>query len=167
MSTSHLTLTAKRIAIFWTNVERRGPNECWPYTGFTDRDGYGRCSVDRAGCQAHRVALAASGVMVLTAQLVLHSCDNRKCCNPAHLSLGTHQENMKERNQRNRQAKGERNGRAKLDSLKVLEIRADYAAGTPLKEIISRHNLNPFYARDIIKGKTWKHLLPKTQSLAA
>ena len=53
--------------------------------------------------------------------VIRHTCDVRNCINPKHLILGTQSENMKDRNERNRQAKGEIN-RHKLTKMQVLEI---------------------------------------------
>lgn len=95
-------------AVFWTWVEVGTDDECWPYTGHRDRDGYGRFR--RQG--AHRVAFRiANGYEA--EESVLHNCDNRACCNPRHLYEGTQQENIRDRVTRGRSATGARNGRFK------------------------------------------------------
>ena len=41
----------------------------------------------------------------------MHSCDNPICCNPKHLSKGTHKDNSDDKVRKNRHAFGEKNGR--------------------------------------------------------
>jgi len=78
---------------FWSKVERRGPDECWPFTGATDERGYGAFRLGSRALKAHRVAYQLErgdpGDL-----FVCHHCDNPPCCNPAHLFLGTHADNM-------------------------------------------------------------------------
>ena len=51
----------------------------------------------------------------------LHSCDNPKCCNPSHLSLGTHTDNMIDKSKKKRVANG--SGTQKLSEEDVRNIR--------------------------------------------
>jgi len=57
--------------------------------------------------------------------LIRHKCDNPLCINPEHLETGTHEDNMRDKVERNRCAslKGSDNPSAKLTEDKVLEIR--------------------------------------------
>jgi len=55
---------------------------------------------------------------------VLHKCDNTRCISPLHFFLGTQTENIKDRDKKNRQAKGENCGSSKLTKRKVLYIRS-------------------------------------------
>lgn len=72
---------------FWAKVERRGPDECWPWLAGTDR-GWGVFGRKRDGRwvkdYAHRIAyeLAHGRPPVDT---IDHLCRNRACVNPAHL----------------------------------------------------------------------------------
>lgn len=68
----------------WRNVDRRGPNECWPWLGALD-DGYGRVRVDGIRKPAHRYAWELANRAVPDGQVMDHLCRNRACCNPAHL----------------------------------------------------------------------------------
>ena len=66
---------------------------CWEYQGFLTEKGYGRLVFEKQRYYAHRLSyILSKGPM--GDLLVLHNCDNPRCCNPDHLRLGTHQDNM-------------------------------------------------------------------------
>jgi hypothetical protein len=91
---------------------------------------------------------------------VLHICDNRKCCNPKHLYLGTHQDNIKDMVDRGRSLSGENNNQSKLTEESVLKIRELYSTGNytykELGQIFGGRGIGTIF--DVIKRKTWKYL---------
>lgn len=83
-----------------------GLNCCWPFLGFITQQGYGHIRKgNRKTVKAHRWAYEYFYNTILNNQIVMHTCDNRKCCNPIHLKAGTHQENMKDMQQKGRTKK--------------------------------------------------------------
>lgn len=146
---------AAETAWFWARVERHGAEACWPWVGGTHRSGYGQFKAGGQTFKAHRVALALTtgGVEWRSAergargQIVLHACDNRRCCNPAHLRVGTQRDNMRECSQRGRIGRGATHGRVKLTAAQVAEIKqlqADGVIGNPGRG----------WSRDVREGRT-------------
>ena len=95
---------------------------------------------------------------------VLHKCDNPACINPDHLELGSHQDNMRQRDERGRhippRTRGERHGFAKLTESDVLKIRGSHSHLSNLQ--LSK--LFPISAPAISRVRnsfTWKHLPPR------
>ena len=83
---------------FWDKVDIKGPDDCWLWKEGTWHNGYGRFKWNYQSWRAHRFALVIVGSLPADSQdRVRHLCNNRKCCNPAHLAWGTHADNMKDR----------------------------------------------------------------------
>jgi hypothetical protein len=94
---AHLTDANK--TLFWSKVEIKGEDECWPWRKGCTTGGYGQFHVNRKAFLAHRVAMALQIGHVEGDVQVLHSCErSRRCCNPKHLRIGTHDDNMDDRN---------------------------------------------------------------------
>lgn len=85
---------------FWSKVDRRGPDECWPWTAGQNGYGYGYFNVDvtRAGhrcAAAHRVAYELLIGPIPDGLTLDHLCLNKLCVNPAHLEPVTLAENIR------------------------------------------------------------------------
>ena len=79
---------------------------CWNWTAYRDRQGYGRFSLEGQIVRSHRVSWILHYGPVPDGMHVLHRCDNTSCCNWGHLFLGTHSDNMKDKEQKGRGLKG-------------------------------------------------------------
>lgn len=96
-----MQLTNKQINNFWNKVEKT--DTCWNWNADTI-SGYGRLNLNGITYLAHRVSLFISGKKIdlrkkekgAKGVIVMHTCDNRKCVNPSHLSISTQLENIRD-----------------------------------------------------------------------
>jgi len=91
------SLDESDIERFWAGVDRSsGKHACHPWIKSKDKSGYGRFTVGKKECKAHRIAwYIAKGEPLPAWRELHHRCKNRLCCNVVHLEPLTHQENMK------------------------------------------------------------------------
>lgn len=129
--------------------------DCIPWKGACTGNGYGASRLNGKQRGAHVVAAIAAGMRVEPGQVVMHSCDNPLCVNPAHLRVGTTAENMADKVAKGRQAKGARNGRAKLSAEQVAAIRASKAPGVTNRELGRRFGVTAEMIGYILRGKNW------------
>lgn len=145
-------------AAFWSKLDKTAPNGCWEWTRAVKSNGYGVVWMGGRCHHTHRVAYALA-VGPLTEGLdVRHACDNRKCCNPAHLSLGTRKQNMRDAVDRGRSARGERAGMAKLSERDVKTILAAIARGHVQREIARDFGVSEACVSSIKTGGSWTHI---------
>lgn len=85
------------VSRFWSKIEMRGSVPCWAWTAGTFRSGYGAYKWEGKIRRAHRVAWELCYGPIPDGLHVLHRCNNRACCNPVHLYLGDHFDNMRDR----------------------------------------------------------------------
>lgn len=79
---------------FWAKVDKSGG--CWLWTAALNNRGYGQITINNRRVYAHRLSYEMANGPIPKRLEVLHECDTPNCVNPAHLSLGTHLDNMKD-----------------------------------------------------------------------
>lgn len=94
----------------------------------------------------------------LTDECALHHCDQRFCINPDHLFLGTRTDNAKDRDRKDRQARGETQGSSKLTEKDVLEIRKLRSLGVTQTELGIRFGTSQGNIWHIVHHSSWKHI---------
>jgi hypothetical protein len=150
----------KRIARFWSRVDRSTPDGCWEWQGARGESGHG------VGWDGKRTRLAHRIAWFLTHgkwpdECVCHRCDNPPCCNPAHLFEGDRAANLADMRSKGRaapmptQPRGSQHSHAKLAESDIPLIRARLAAGEKAAAIAADYGVTSSNIRAIHRGKTW------------
>jgi hypothetical protein len=151
---------------FWSRVHIGAPTECWEWQGAQTSAEYGCLVYQGLSVVAHRLAysLVKGGISLrapadkTSNEFVLHGCDNRRCCNPAHLHLGTFSDNQKEAYLRKRRAqpKGAAHVNAKLTSQGASSARVRYALGETQQAIADDLGVSQRVISLIIRRESYK-----------
>ena len=142
---------------FQTKFKISKTTGCWNWTASTGKAGYGYFYFPPQNMVRSHVAAWRLYRGPTNGLHVLHKCDNPKCVNPKHLKLGTHQDNMRDRDTKGRGANhvGSKNGRATFSDNQVRAIRRDKR--TP--RLIAADLGLPMSTIAKIKYRaTWRHL---------
>lgn len=139
-------------------------NGCWIWTFAKSGKGYGFISETKEKQVktklAHRVSYQYHYGDLTDADLVLHSCDNPSCINPAHLRKGTGSENIQEAFDKKRKEQpvlyGEDNPKSKLTLEQVKFIKAN--PQMMHTELATLFGVKPNTIRGVRIGRTWKDI---------
>lgn len=149
---------------FWKRVKKER-NGCWNWVGATNTSGYGNVMYQGRAASAHRLAAFLSGLTTSIAApenrknsgFILHSCDNRRCCNPAHMRVGTYAENQLEAYARRRRVayKGHTHTNAKQTKESIALIKDMYAHGVSQEAIARLLEVSQTSISKIVLGVTY------------
>ena len=155
-------LTPSLVARFWLGVTKGEPTECWPWQRAL-RNGYGAIKHNCQVLSAHVVAWVIANGQIPEGSIITHDCDNKTCCNPAHLKAGSFESNVQEMHERRvvRAPRGAEIPWSKLTEDDVVRIWAERReTGHGARRIALALNLTEGLVDAVIDGKTWRHLMP-------
>lgn len=160
----HFESTVER---FWSKVDRKGPDDCWLWTGAKQAPNgcglvYGNFGItveigSTCSYRAHRFAWFLTNGEIPEGAMIRHSCDTPLCCNPAHLEPGTARDNIMDAIERGRASLGELNPNSKLTADQVIEIRK---APKSIKSVTlaKQYGVHPTHIGRLRKGEKWQVL---------
>ncbi len=106
---------------YWQDRTEVDEHGCWNWQLSIGNSGYGMCK----GTTAHKRSYIEHVGPVPKGQVVRHTCENKKCCNPAHLILGTQRDNYFDMSEEKRAALHAKSGQTYSDRVKSGEIVID------------------------------------------
>ena len=161
-----MSISAEDVARrFWPKVDKRGPDDCWNWTGAKWNFGHGAFSLvttrnSEKQTGAHRVSYQLAFGPIPEGMLVCHSCDNPSCVNPRHLFVGSNLDNMRDMVAKGRGARGEELPQTKLcaeDIRRILDIfRVGPNPGN--SKLAAYFGVTQATISRIKLGKSWAHL---------
>lgn len=136
-------------------------NDCWEWQGNRMWLGYGDFVFKGKHVRAHRAFYGYYVGPIPDGMMVCHKCDNRPCCNPDHLYLGTHKDNMRDMIEKGRgnMLPGERNQNAKLKNAYIPEIRKLYGEGWSQREITEKYSVAQTTIGRALRGVSYSKIL--------
>ena len=143
---------------FWKYVNKNTENGCWQWIGAINTNGYCQFGINGKLILAHRYSYELNKGPIPEGMCILHSCDNRRCCNPNHLSIGTQAENIKDKVNKNRQAIGSMNGTSKLTEDQVLLIKNKLILGYKHVDLAKEFCVSDSAISKIKAGIIWTHV---------
>jgi hypothetical protein len=155
-----LNLTANLLNRFIEGVAKGEMDDCWNWTR-SFRNGYGAIKHEGRVHSAHRVAYHIANGDPGDA-IITHTCDNRACCNPAHLIAGTPTSNVREMHARGVAGivRGEMKPNAILNEQAVANIWTQRRTGLSASKIAEATGVKENQVKSVLKGRNWKHLMP-------
>ena len=182
-----LSYRQKRVVKFWWQVDKSGGMDaCWHWTrncGSIGFKSYGQYYLDGKKVYTHALAYRLTNGEIPPRMEVCHTCDTPWCCNPKHLYMGTHQQNMQDRSRKGRgggslgaktgirnpivdfpvrepnRASGSRNAHSKLTEDQVRRIRIRYAEGNISQRALAKeYGVNPAQIGFIVRWQVWQHV---------
>lgn len=149
---------------FWSKVEKGSPESCWLWTASTCGEGYGQFQFVRGKSgYAHRYSYCLHHGGIPDGLEVMHSCDNRLCVNPNHLSVGTRKKNMEDAVSRGRMnpydRRGINNPNCKLTLEQVAAIKKALSDGYTQDSIAEEFNVGQNTVSRISLGQWGKYKL--------
>lgn len=127
---------------FWEMVDKRGNDKCWEFTGFKNKDGYGIMSKGHSKLgSAHRISYEMHIGIIPNGMVIMHSCDNPSCCNPAHLKIGTQNDNIQDMVSKKRNVSLSKEKASKFSTEIINEIRSKYKGNRGDKLRLSKEHM--------------------------
>lgn len=105
MNTVKRRIRGDHVARFWSKVQKT--DDCWLWTGTTwGQPEYARFKIGNKYSQASQYSWELHNGPMPEGLWALHRCDNPLCVNPAHLFVGTRQDNMDDMKAKGRGSSG-------------------------------------------------------------
>ncbi len=150
------TTTSTDESTFWSKVDCSGDG-CWEWQRGRMKAGYGETWHNKRVTYTHRLAWEYTNGPIPNGLKVLHSCDNRACCRPEHLFLGTDADNVRDMIAKGRNKQGEQAPNARLTEADVRFIRTNHPAMSA-HELAERFGVHHNHIHAIISRTWWKHV---------
>ena len=135
------------------SMEIAGPDECWMWTGASNK-GYGRISYKDKNVFAHRLIATFAYGDPREGDQARHLCGNSMCCNPRHLAWGTRAENEADKIRHGRSNRGR--AAAKLNENEARQIFVRRREGAKARDLAFEFGVSPQAVADIAGGRSWK-----------
>lgn len=151
-------LRLRNVERFLSKIRKDEDSGCWVWIGGIGVRGYGRFKMGGVTRFAHRVSYEMHKGQIDDGLFVLHSCDNRACVNPEHLSIGTQKDNQQDMKAKGRHCHGASSPNAKLTEENVLEMYRLHRSGIGTIRLSRQFGISKNLAWRIVNGLQWEHL---------
>lgn len=122
---------------------------CWKWNGAMFPNGYGSLFYKGRNLLSHKVSYEIHNGEIPAGKIICHQCDNKWCCNPAHLFIDGYRGNAVDAIK-----KGLKFGRVALSSNEIIEIR-NLSKEKTTQVIADEYHVSRSTIQSILSKKTW------------